>query len=80
VAGLRNVVVLPDREVTARYGEVLAASDQVDPDLTASALGARAVEQYRAAVVLHEAIDAAWKAINTERGREPEISTALSLR
>jgi hypothetical protein len=80
VARLRGVVVLADAEVIARYTEILGSSGEVPPEILADALGAKAVEQYRAAVALHEAIDAAWKAIATERGGDLQISTALSQR
>jgi hypothetical protein len=70
VGKLRGVVVLPDAEVIARYTGILARAGEITPEIAASALGARAVEQYRAAVALHEAIDTAWRAINTERGSD----------
>lgn len=38
------------------------------PALVPSAIGARAVEQYRVAVELHEAISAAWFVIRAQRG------------
>jgi hypothetical protein len=40
------------------------------PEIWASALGARAIDQYKAAVALHSAIREAWDAVHTERGGE----------
>jgi hypothetical protein len=72
-ARLRNVLVLSDAEVIDEYAKALAGSPpcELPPELRATAIGARAVEQYRAAVHLHEVISAAWKAVHTERGGEP---------
>lgn len=70
---LSSIVVPSDAEVSDGYARALASTppDEIPRAITASGIGARAVEQYRAAVDLHEAIAAAWKAIDTERGGEP---------
>ena len=73
VATLSGIVVPSDTEVTDGYTKALTGPppNTIPQGIMASQLGARAVEQYRAAVDLHEAIAAAWKAIHTERGGEP---------
>lgn len=72
VAALSSVVFPSDAEVIDDYAQALAGTPAraIPEGVMASQLGARAVEQYRAAVDLHEAIAAAWKAIHTERGGE----------
>jgi hypothetical protein len=72
VAALSSIIFPSDAEVIDGYTKALASTPprEIPVGIIASQLGARAVEQYRAAVDLHEAIAAAWKAIHTERGGE----------
>jgi hypothetical protein len=69
-AGFRSIVVLPDAGVTSQYAKELSSTSPGGPapEIRASALGAKAIEQYKAAVALHSAIGKAWDAVHTERG------------
>jgi hypothetical protein len=70
VARLRSVIIIPDVDVTHEYEKALTSTppSNLPQGITASALGARAIEQYRAAVDLHCAIGGAWNTVHTERG------------
>lgn len=71
-AWLRGVDILSDTEVIEKYTDALTGGHPGDlaPEIWASALGARAIEQYKTAVALHAAIHEAWDAVHTERGGE----------
>jgi hypothetical protein len=70
-AKLRRIV-MTNADVRHAY-EALTSTPAGDlpPAQVASAIAARAVEQYRVAVELHEAIGAAWIVIRAQRGGKP---------
>lgn len=70
IAKLRSITVPSDADVVQAYAETLTRTPACDPapKFLPSAIGATAVQQYRAAVDLHEAIGTAWRIIYTERG------------
>jgi hypothetical protein len=73
VAKFSSVKFPSDSEVADGYSKAFTSTSQVavSHEIVASQLGRRAIEQYGAAVELHEAITSALKAIHTERGGEP---------
>jgi len=70
VAKFRRVIIKSDTEVTDEYASAVASTPPGDPAprVMADALGAKAIEQDRAAVDLHHAIGKSWEAVQTERG------------
>jgi hypothetical protein len=70
VARLRSITVLSDTDVGQAVTEATtsAPAREPAPQYQASAIGAKAVEQYQAAVDLHEAIGRALRVIHVERG------------
>jgi hypothetical protein len=68
-AKLRRITILTDGDLRQAYEALTGTSaGELPPAGVASAIGARAVEQYRVAVELHEAISAAWIVIRAQRG------------
>lgn len=70
ITNFRSLAILPDNEVTREYTNALCStpSASLPSNILASALGAKAIDQYKTAVNLHSAIRAAWDAVHTERG------------
>jgi heme exporter protein D len=70
ITKFRSIVTLSDDEVAREYTKVLCStpSASLPSNIMASAIGAKATDQYKAAVALHSAIGAAWAAVHTERG------------
>ena len=70
---LRRISICPDADVVDTYTDARTGTPPRDPapESMASAIGAKAVEQYQAATDLHQAVSAAWDAIHAERGGEP---------
>jgi hypothetical protein len=72
VTGFQSIVFLPDAVVTSEYAQALdrALPGAPVPEIKASTLGGKGIEQYKMAVALHKAIGNAWDAVHTERGGE----------
>jgi hypothetical protein len=70
IAVLGRTVILTDAEVTGHYYATLTGTPPVRPAdrFLASAIGAKAVDQYRAAQNLQDATAAVWKALRVECG------------
>ena len=70
VAALGRTATLSDAEVIDRYYRALTSTPPARPagEVMASAIGARAIAQYRAAKDLQGAIAAVWKAIREQHG------------
>jgi hypothetical protein len=72
VTGFQSIVFLPDSAVTSEYAQAVegAPPGSPIPEIKASALGTKGIEQYKMAVALHDAIGKAWDAVHAERGGE----------
>jgi hypothetical protein len=72
VSEIRNITLVSDTDVTNGYQQALGSSPSASPaaEMLASAIGANAVAQYQAAVVLQDAVHAVWEALRIERGGE----------
>jgi len=70
IASLRSIDILSDAEVIEKYTDALTGDHpgNLPPEIWPSALGSRAIEQYKAAAALHTKIHEALQAIETERG------------